>query len=299
MRQVNYLMSGAAHLPYLVVSLESLRHHWDGPTVVHAWPESYDIACEIYQDSRLQVSDVCLRRPAYRGKNSQFLDKIQLMMSLPKDTLQVYLDADTMPVGTLDPLFKTAAFYGFAATQFNAWVTGGSRGVIKNRIERLLNYEVIEKDYVKEVLGNKWPSPNGGIFACNPNSEVLPIWYEWSFAAKDVFISDETVLHVLQPKFVPTKRMKVIEGGIFNCSPKHRPEDLDPEDVVVWHFHGDSNVRPEKSIAGYEMWLPRYHEVLEANYGGIKRWNDQCVSENKWMRALDREGKLYAKTESA
>jgi hypothetical protein len=77
-RSIIYLMSGPAHLPYLVVSLRSLRQNWDGPIVVYAWPKSFSIVQEIAKDNRLDI-EARSRIPSYRGKNSQFVDKISLM----------------------------------------------------------------------------------------------------------------------------------------------------------------------------------------------------------------------------
>ncbi len=39
--RVFYVMSGPAHLPYLLASLKTLREHYDGEIVVFAWEESF------------------------------------------------------------------------------------------------------------------------------------------------------------------------------------------------------------------------------------------------------------------
>jgi len=78
-QRVVYLMSGEAHLPYLVVSLWTLCKHWDGEIIIHAWPESFDIVKTIVKDRRLKISGAIKREPEYRGKNAQFIDKIKMM----------------------------------------------------------------------------------------------------------------------------------------------------------------------------------------------------------------------------
>ncbi|GAH14631.1 unnamed protein product, partial [marine sediment metagenome] len=98
-------MSGAAHLPYLVCSLKTLREHYDGEVIVHAWEESFPIVQEIAKDSRLQI-EARLREPAHRLKNAQFMDKIQLAMDQQGEAdCLLYLDADTTIHGSLQPLF--------------------------------------------------------------------------------------------------------------------------------------------------------------------------------------------------
>ena len=88
-RQITYLMSGAPHAPYLLVSLYTLRNHWQGDVVVYAWPESFDIVSRIAEDGRLGIQSH-IREPKLRkkdgvGGNSQFLDKIDLTQTLDCD----------------------------------------------------------------------------------------------------------------------------------------------------------------------------------------------------------------------
>ena len=212
--EIRYLMSGPAHCPYLIVSLATLREFYDGPVIVYAYPESFKTVQRIADDSRL---DIEARRwePQWRGKNSQFLEKIRLMQRGVGNAC--YLDADTIICGPLDDLFSAADNYDLLTTQFGDWVTTGK--IISNRVKRLRQFPTIDQTLVEEVLANTYPSPNGGIFVCRHGCNVLRQWYEWTWEAKSVFIADETVLQILQLKF---DSMKVLLGGRFNCSPKYR-----------------------------------------------------------------------------
>ena len=282
-------MSHQNHLPYLVTSLRSLRDHWDGPVVVYAWSATdghegaYPVARRINDDRNLDVLVVC-RTPEWRGRNDQFEDKQLVMMQQPAEDLTLYLDADTIIRGRLDPLFDEAERFGFCCTQFCTWVSTG--GIISGRVKKLRDYSQIDQGLVESILSVKWPSVNGGIFACRPNSPVLPLWHEWTKIARKVFISDETVLHTMVPKFGPKGQLCVATGGRWNCSPikKYLPKGMTKEDVVVWHFHGDSATRYEKSPEGVAMWWKEYQECLRDNVGGIAEWRskihykylDQC-----------------------
>ena len=282
-KRIVYLMSYPAHLPYLVVSLQTLRQHWSGPIDVFAWSESYDLVNRISEESDFNIN-VYNNNPKYRGKNDQFLHKIKLMQSFDCD-IAMYLDADTSIHGNLDLLFDRGLHFGFAATQFNNWMTG-PKGVVAARVKRLRDYSKIDQSLVEEILLVKWPSVNGGIWTARPSSPVLPLWYDWTMIAKKIFIADETVLHVLQPKFIPEHKMNVIcERGRFNSSPKHKSKELEHNDVVIYHYHGDSNVRPQKSSRGLELWWPMYQEALKNNLGGISDWRKEI--KNKWMNILE------------
>ena len=290
MRRIVYVMNHQNHLPYLVVSLRSLRDHWHGPVTVHAWSAAdghqgaYDIAKRIGEDSNLDIV-VKERVPIRRGRNDQFEDK-QLVMQkgiAGFDEL-LYLDADTIIRGSLDPLFDEAEKSGFVCTQFCEWVSTG--GIISGRVKKLRDYPEINQKHVESLLTTKWPSVNGGIFACRPDSPVLPLWHEWTKIARKIFIADETVLHTMMLEFGPKGQLGVATGGKWNCSPikKYRPKGLADEDVIVWHFHGDSATRFEKSPEGVAMWWAEYQGCLRDNVGGIAEWRpkihykhlDQC-----------------------
>lgn len=277
-RVIHYLMSGPAHLPYLIVSLDQLRHraNWDGAVIVHAWEESH-LQCMygIGQDNYLDVDDVVLRTPKYRGKNDQFLDKIQLMREQPKDECSLYLDADTMPQHEdIEHLFELAETYSFCATQFCDWVSNG--GLISKRISNLQRYPEVNQTAVQKALTEPLPSVNGGVFACMSDSLALQIWQDWANACKDIFICDETALHAVMAQEWPQGRMAIAEGGAWNCSPKHQPKELVDADVTLWHFHGDSNVRPEKSQKGMELWWPRFEWCLNQDLGSMNEWLWTC-----------------------
>lgn len=269
-KHVHYLMSGDAHAPYLLVSLASLRQHFDGEVTVHAWAESYDVISRIAEDKNLRIR-VLGRNPAYRGKNDQFLDKIRLMRSQDPQSANLYLDADTIIANPIDFLFEALSVGGgFVATQFADWTTAGS--IIRRRVERLRAFPTIDSWFVQETLNNIWPSVNGGVFASVANSPVLETWEKLTaVVARDVFIADETVLHILQPMFVPN-HMIVALGGKFNCSPKHKPSGLPDDAVAIWHGHGDSFLRPEKSQKGFDLWWPKFVQCCDGNTGYVHSW---------------------------
>jgi len=273
-RRVVYLMSGAAHLPYLVCSLWTLRESgWGGTVEVYCWPESFSIGKEfIARDRRLGI-EVKERHPKLRrkdgvGSNAQFLDKIDLAMELDCGTL-LYLDADTTIHGKLDILFEIAEDRSFCATQWNDWTMDS--GMVYDRIRKLLECSV-PAEHVLKASKSKWPSVNGGVWAAQPISEVLPTWYEWTKRCGRLFIADERVLHLMLSMHMD--KIAVACGGQYNCSPIYQPKGLRDEDVVVRHYHGDSCCRPEKSAKGFNLWWPVYRQCLEDNVGGMADWRN-------------------------
>lgn len=283
MRRIHYLMSGQAHLPYLVASLNTLRRWWTGPVWIYAWPESYPLVSRIAEDDRLAVTAV-EREPVYRGKNDQFLDKILMVSQQPPNDVLLYLDADTTIHGRLTPLFELAEEVGFCATQFNGWTTDSR--MMRGRLGSLRDYPLIDHSLIDRVCQPGWPSVNGGVWASRPTSPVLPLWSEWTLAASvhhGTYIADEKVLHLLMAKFYP-KELLVAVRGVWNCSPVYQPATVADSEVRVRHYHGDSNVRPDKSAKGHRLWWPIYQECLANNVGYINEWIGGV--RNKWMDQL-------------
>lgn len=268
MNHVVYLISGSAHLPYLVVSIDSLRRHgFTDDITVYVWPESLEIAAQIERDKSLGVK-VIPRAPQYRGKNAQFIDKIRLAISIDRPT--VYLDADTMPVAELNQMFRTARRGLFVATQFCDWVS--STGIPRKRVSQLIGRQV-DQDAVESCLKFPMFSPNGGVFAFSEGCrDLLKLWESWTEKNLDMFIADEVVLHVVLAQSIG--RSAVCYPGVWNCSPKHGLKLS--QEPKIWHFHGDSNVRPSKSQHGYDLWWPRFLDCLANNKGNLEQWVSDC-----------------------
>ena len=280
-RKVVFLISGPSYLPYLVCSLITLRQHWGGTVEVHAWEESWELVKQIALDDRLRIK-VHFRKPMEEGRRRkwQFLDKIRLIQMIDADSA-LYLDADTTVHGDVAPLFQAAEKHGFAATQFCGWTM--AKGTIRKRVSRLFDIEGINQKLVQHTLDNRnLPSPNGGVFACRPGSPVLPMWEQATRLAMSIFIPDETVLHIMIPFFAGQGQLTTMDSlGRYNTSPKYQHKSLPDDEVVIYHFHGHSNVRINKSPKGFDLWMPLYRECMEKNVGGLADWRNRV--ENKYL----------------
>ena len=280
-----YLMSGQAHLHYLVPSLYTLRqHNPDVPVTVWAYPESYDLVDLICKDDRLKAVAIKWQPYEYK-KNSQFINKIHVVMQQHFwGDGALYLDADTTIHGSLNQLFEHGKRHPFVATQFCHWTSNGK--LIRQRLERMRGREGIPQDLLEQLLTNSYASLNGGVFlsnaATNRGFEVLDWWLSKTESVQDVFICDEMVLHLLQLRF---NDVKVLEGGQYNASHKYTKHP----NPIIYHYHGNSALRPGKSKAAYEMWWPIYQKCVAENVGFIQEWKD--VVHNKWLDKVLKDSK--------
>ncbi len=281
-KEINYLLSHPAHACFLVCSVETLRHHSpDIPINLHAWPESamsprerrhctinsVDICQEIakaYDNVQVVVAS-----PGQKARKRHLIHKIEIIY----DRGGMLLDADTLINNPIDDFFVESEGFEVTTTQFCDWHT--NKPIMVTRIKRLLDIEGIEHEYVNQAITNPYPSPNVGVFSAEKNSKILKEWRDWSIKAAGVFIADETTFQCLQIKYAD--QVNVLLGGKYNCSTmKYQPKGLEDDDVVVWHGHGASFVRPNKAVRGHAMWFHIFKQFLETNKCKAKEWSPLC-----------------------
>ena len=281
---VFYLISGPAHLPYLVTSIWSLRTEaqYIGEVVVFAWPESFAAAKEMSLDKALDITLV-ERTPRASGHNSHFLEKIHLMQEYAGKEGAVFIDADTLPINPIDTLFEILRVAKIVTVQFSNWTT--QKRLIKNRILRISHVDDCRLD-LTECLEKEIASINNGVLACKSDSKCLAQWAKLTTqVCETVFIPDEVCLHPIVASADFKEEGVMLSGASgFNTSPKYQHPDLADDDVKIWHFHGDCNVRPEKSKKGFDLWWPAFKYCLDNNVGNMKKWFHPSM--NRWLNMV-------------
>jgi hypothetical protein len=260
---VVYLLTGPSHAVRVVVSLWSLRKHFDGPiTLYTTHPRSYEIGERCKADSRLRVDhrpfhDVATRR------NSAFLTKVALLPHVPYD-IAAYFDADTLVTGDIGELMDVRPEDEFHATQFSNWQTGGR--IVSDRIKqwREIQQDRYDRAYFDSLIDaalQPQPAVNGGVFAVHRGASILRPWFELAMIGKDTFICDEIALQLLLPHY-PHRLLDCR----YNCSPLH---GVNKHDARVWHFHGEKHVNRK---AARDLWLPTYLECLQHDIAEMREW---------------------------
>lgn len=259
---VAYLLTGTSHAARLVVSIASLRAHYQGPVVLFTTqPESHVLGETIASDDRLGISHRPIH-PPYSGKNASYLSKIAILEMSPFERT-VFLDADTIVNGSIQRLFKFENKAQIVATSFSGWRS--NRKPVYSRIE---NWRKIS---VGEFLGLSWetlldsaqnghPAINTGVFSVRSDSEIVPVWRSLAEHGRQQFICDEIALQILLHHFPH----QVLDER-WNCSPQHG-KSLEQAHIV--HFHGDKHM----SDRGRVLWWPRFQASLADNLGGIRDW---------------------------
>lgn len=283
-RAVVYYITNPQHLPYLVVSANSLRRFWGGEIIVGMWPESLYTATMDLTNSSLKFNIQKDNHCEDGRKNEQELCKIRFLDRVKELCDEcIYLDADTLIVQDISRLFdeiEDSPGAKFVATQFGDWDM--TVPFAHGRVSRMLGNSQVNQDSVERALDPSAPSVNSGVLATRAGEDLLKTWYKYTWATRMYPIAGEAALHVAVAEHVA----QVLLGGEYNCSTtRFRNRHLNDEDVKIWHFHGGTGMRPDKSPKGFEIWWPEYQKVLADNVAGIQSWRRLC--RNKYLDKLE------------
>ena len=264
------MLANNKHGPVAVVSVWSLRkagcflpvHMAVADDKAQAVAEA--IAC----DPRLAPFTWARWTPPSGMRNSGYLSKTHMGDLTPfEETL--FLDADTMVVGDLGPLFDFST-HSVILTQFAKWLSNGR--TIRGRIKQWADVAPGDVSYMSSHTA---PAINTGVIAWQRDERSAAFMDEWKqlTARKPVFICDELAAQLIFWRH----NVKVLDSR-YNCSPTKDGR----KDAVIYHFHGKKHVNREQ---GRAIWLPAYEEACKFNLADLRSWTP--ASDRRLREFLD------------
>jgi hypothetical protein len=257
---VIYYNKGHKCIVRLIVSLQSLRQHYAGPTSIFWEGEApaglldalrKEFAVDIIHDDNPEIGvyvravDVCMRTPY---------------------DLTVWMDADTLILGPFQYLFEKAGEHDLVIAHFAGWKSSGPS--ISRRIRR---YQEIAPQYMEAAV-NYGPAINCGVYAFPKHSRMLPEWLEVSKKGEKtgMFIPDEVACQVLLPRYnvhiAPTR---------YNVSVIHDPGT---EDIRIIHYHGRKHTI---DCPKAKLWLEAFDRCVHKNLCGIRQYTDRRYGDRR------------------
>ena len=289
-RGVLYFVAGDRHNVHAIVSIASLRKWWKGPVAICTEDQGPGRECAEWiarDDALAPVQVIPDKQMIGGGKGKSYFAKTVLPRLSPFEQT-IFLDADTLVVGDISPLWPDVASGEFVLTQFADWVTTGSKmrgrltpwgDVDPERTGRML------QDYEHQTCKSqvyhdgrwKWPALNTGVMAWSVNSEQFTEDWHHTCAKRVVFMADELAAQIIFPDH-PHRIM----DDRFNASvvyPRQGQAVEDRPDARILHGHGGKFWKRE---SGRTLWLPAYLECLRLNRANIVATPPQP----KWFRSL-------------
>jgi hypothetical protein len=275
---VLYFNAGPKHCVHLIVSVASLRRHYSGPVQICCEAEGPGRECAewIARDDALAPVVVLPDKRLVGGGHGQSYFCKTMLPRLSMFDQTIFLDADTLVVGDIAPLWSDPASGEVVLTQFADWVTTGGK-----MRQRIIPWREVEPERADRMLAKPWPALNTGVMAWSKNSE--PFADDWHHTCKKrvVFMADELAAQIIYPDH-PHRVM----DDRFNCSVVFPPQGQTVEsrqDVRVLHGHGG---KFWKRPGGWHFYREPLLAALDQNRGNIqsapvvRKWLDASYNEH-------------------
>jgi len=255
-RGVIYYNNGTCCTVRLLVSLFSLREHYDGPvTVLSHGTKSHPICAKICAALGAEYRPWDPEIPA--GAHTINLAK-PLYHTASRYDCTVCLDSDSLVIAPIDELFTMAREYEFVVANFAGWRS--STTVIADRIQGWRQYL---PDFIEEAL-RFGPAINCGVIAFQKDAALLRDWYSFALRGRDTFIPDEVSCQIMLHRYP-----HLIADRAWNRSCRY--DDPYKKGTRIVHYHGRRHCRPGLPF-GAELWLEKMDQLLELNCAGIQEW---------------------------
>jgi len=273
-RGVIYYNRGTGCLARLIVSLQSLREHYDGNVSIIC----ADIESEVYIKkiaNKFGAIAILWNSPVSKGKGQVFLETTLAADYTPYSTT-IWLDADTIVVGDVTDLFQQAEENEIAMTQFSNWTM--AQGIIRRRIK---SWADIYPKRVKRYVGKpEYQSLNCGVYGFITESKFMQDWYKFAEPGRSRFIPNEVAMQLSiweYPHLVADQK--------YNCSCKY--SDINDPDVRVIHYHGKKHCRMDENknvLFNGNLWVDRYEKILEENLCDIHSYLPLILKHDRTLR---------------
>lgn len=270
---VIYMIYGKKHNAHLIVSFHSLRNHWDGPVAILAGDEEGEKVAELLKAVDPAKNTIVQPFKRYQssevGRGAGYLTKT-MMIDLSPFMRTVFLDADTIVVGDISPLFPFGNGCEMVFTQFADWTT-----LHRHIRKRLQSWGDVVPDQVAVQRAYAYPALNTGVLGFSKTS--MGFARDWSDTTRRrvSFICDEIGAQlcflnhphkVLRDEFnaSPVYSWKWLEGDV-----EHWEKTGQFEKARIIHGHGNKLVkRPQ----GRRIMTPHLQPLWELNVCNVREY---------------------------
>lgn len=240
-RGVIYAVYGDTHLARVCVSIASLREHYKGEiTLFYKLSESKQMKDFV---KKFKISTKPLKT------DDPNLAKIEAMRK-SKHQYNIYIDADTLIVKSIDPIFIRIKEFGIAIPNFMDFKPDDD--FITDRMKVFRELEDLYKDAMEHPI-----SVTAGVFGFTKGHAILEPLEEFTKVAierKSRHACDVSLM-LLCPQFD-----HFVMSAVNCMSSKYNNEGLLPR---IIHYHGSRHVRDDCEYA--KLWKDRYKQLKMRN----------------------------------
>jgi hypothetical protein len=267
---VIFMTYGRKHSANLIVAVSTLRDHWRGSvSILCGDSDGLEVGRRIANEfDSINLIEFDRYTSQEYGRGASYHTKTQ-MGNLSPYFYSVFLDADTVVTGDIQPLFPEGA--EVVLTQFANWRTTGR--AMRKRIEA---WRPVARDEVVTCLSWGYPAINTGVLGFSKTGRLFTdAWAEMS-SRRVSFMCDEIAAQLIFLGF-PHR----VERDHFNASPVYSEwMKKDSDKAIVIHGHGGKFCKNEFARSIY---LPLVAPLWQSNIAGIKEYSQE---NKRWRRYL-------------
>lgn len=253
-----YINQGIKCIPRLIVSIYSLKKHYNGNICIVSIGEESNLWC-LKIAKHFGIYAFCIDKTNITGSSGDiYFEKARMNLFTPFDNTLI-IDSDTLIIKDPSDIFPIIAENEFVLTQFSDWRTNGR--TISHRIRQ---WSSICPDKVEDVISSNLPSINCGVVGFAKKNEFMEHWFDFTLKNPTAHLREETSAHVLLKSY----KNKIVDSR-YNCSCKY--DNPRKDDVRIVHYHGRKHCRMKdgKLLYNADMWVEVFEEVRKQNICGI------------------------------
>jgi len=255
-----YYNFGTKCLPRLLVSVNSLRKHFNGSVcIISSGEESKDICQRISKEYSCEFKEIV--SDINEIKHHYFFEKSRMHIYTPFEKT-FFIDSDTVIIKDPSDIFEIIEENDFVVPKFSNWTTK-----TKRIQKRLSHWRTIDNELVEETISKNSPSVNVGTYGFKKDSEFMKNWFDFTIKIPNAILPEESSCHLLLNRY-----KGIVIDRKYNCSCKFDNPFI--EDTRIIHYHGKKHCKIVDGEIKYngELWKKEWKEVFKKNSCGVKEW---------------------------
>lgn len=263
-----YFNSGNEPVIRSIVSLYSLRKHWNGNVTIFLekpYPDEFKNVCDFFDVDFLEFEG--------NKDHKVLVRKTEILSKTPYDET-LWIDSDTIICGKIDEMFGYLDDCSLAIPHFSGWFS--DKPLISNRIKKYR--KIANKQFLDKAL-EKHPAINTGILSYKRDFPFIKDWIELAIKGSGkMFIPDEVAFQVLYPSYEGI----FIAPQKFNVSVKYGNH---VKDKRIIHYHGKKHCL---DFPLCDIWKKEFEYMRKNNIANI----------NSFLKYSDKRLKKYISLDS-
>lgn len=253
-----YQLSGNWTATLCVVSLWSLRQHYDGPVSLLITDECMDVGKAIAADKRLRVELIPTTRPT-DGKRPHWVAKTFTYLQSPYD-YSIYIDSDTVIHADPSPLFGDLVLT--KVNELRILDNHQYPKSVRHQFRKFRKHGPIMERMIDNCYAANRYCVNNGVWGFAKEHRLLWELHHLCVGLREERMHDEIAMQLCLPRYHDIKWM----DGRWNALVAYEKQWGDRK-IAHYHHKYYANI-----ARGRESFTPVLRDAIDNNVAGLRDW---------------------------